>query len=194
MKRIKVIIEGYAKEWGSSGWQASSSTTLIQTDKVNILCDPGINLDLLSEGLAKENLEYSDIDWIFLTHTHIDHCYSMARFPKAKILDFLSVYSTDIEDLHSGEIPGTDIKIISTPGHTADHSSLAVPVNNKIYVAAGDVFWWAQDEKMEVDKQSLLSKKDPVRGVDDKALLESRKKILEIADYIIPGHGKMFEV
>jgi hypothetical protein len=29
---------------------------------------------------------------------------------------------------------------------------------------------------------------------DEKALKESRKKILEIADYIIPGHGKMFKV
>ena len=27
-----------------------------------------------------------------------------------------------------------------------------------------------------------------------KQLLTSRKKVLEIADYIIPGHGKMFKV
>jgi glyoxylase-like metal-dependent hydrolase (beta-lactamase superfamily II) len=29
---------------------------------------------------------------------------------------------------------------------------------------------------------------------DKEKLKESRKKILEIADYVIPGHGKMFKV
>ncbi|MFH1522900.1 MAG: hypothetical protein ABIE43_03730 [Patescibacteria group bacterium] len=33
-----------------------------------------------------------------------------------------------------------------------------------------------------------------VKGVDMKTLIESRKKLLKISDYIIPGHGKMFKV
>jgi len=38
-----------------------------------------------------------------------------------------------------------------------------------------------------------MNRKDPF--VKDKvALMNSRKKLLEIADYIIPGHGKMFKV
>jgi len=193
MNKVSVLVEGYAREWGSSGWEASSSVVLIQTDKYNILCDPGQNLDLLSKGLVKKNLKYSDIDWVFLTHTHIDHSYSMACFPEAKVIDFNSIYNRDTQDLHKGEIPGTNIKIMATPGHMVDHGSLVVPVNSVIYVVAGDVFWWAEDEEEKTDRHSLLSKKDPIEGVDDKILLESRKKILEIADCIIPGHGKMFK-
>jgi len=194
MNKVSVLVEGYAREWGGSGWEVSSSVVLVEGDKYKIICDPGINLELLSKGLEKEGLKYTDIDYVFLTHTHIDHSYGMALFSKAKVLDFLSIYERDTEDLHGGEIFGTNIKIIATPGHTVDHCSLMVPVKNGVNIVAGDTFWWAEDEEQKIDEHSLLTKKDPIRGVDQKILLESRKKILEIADFIIPGHGKMFEV
>ena len=194
MNKVTVLVEGYAREWGSSGYEASSSVSLVETDKYKIICDPGINLELLSKGLKKEGLKYADIDYVFLSHTHIDHSYSMALFSKAKTLDFLSIYDGDTEDLHGGEIFGTNIKIVATPGHTVDHCSLMVPVKDTIYIVAGDVFWWVEDEEQKMDEDSLLTKKDPIRGVDKKTLLESRKKVLEMADFIIPGHGKMFEV
>ena len=38
-----------------------------------------------------------------------------------------------------------------------------------------------------------MNHKDPYMK-NEKQLMESRNKILEIADYIIPGHGKMFKV
>jgi hypothetical protein len=38
-----------------------------------------------------------------------------------------------------------------------------------------------------------MNLKDPYVK-NEKDLKESRKKVLEIADYIIPGHGKMFKV
>ena len=99
----------------------------------------------------------------------------------------------DKQDLHEGKIPGTNIIIMKTPGHTMDHASLVVPVKGKTYVVAGDVFWWAENEEQLTDRKSLLNKKDPL-AVDEKALRKSREDILEIADFIIPGHGKMFEV
>jgi len=39
----------------------------------------------------------------------------------------------------------------------------------------------------------LLEHKDPYVK-DARALEESREKILNLADYIIPGHGEMFKV
>jgi hypothetical protein len=41
--------------------------------------------------------------------------------------------------------------------------------------------------------KSLMERKDPYVK-NESQLIESRKKILKIADYIIPGHGKMFKV
>jgi glyoxylase-like metal-dependent hydrolase (beta-lactamase superfamily II) len=61
-----------------------------------------------------------------------------------------------------------------------------------VVVVAGDVFWWADREEQKTDRESLLFHKDPF-AKDEKALLASRRKILELADWIIPGHGKMFK-
>jgi glyoxylase-like metal-dependent hydrolase (beta-lactamase superfamily II) len=47
--------------------------------------------------------------------------------------------------------------------------------------------------EQKTDIKSLLSLKDPFVK-DEEALLASRKKILKIADIIIPGHGKPFKV
>jgi len=56
-----------------------------------------------------------------------------------------------------------------------------------------DVFWWSDEEEQKTDKESLMNHEDPyVKNKEE--LMKSRKKVLEIADYIIPGHGKMFKV
>ena len=59
-------------------------------------------------------------------------------------------------------------------------------------VLAGDVFWWADGEEQLVD----INKEDDAHPaeLDMKALIKSRRVLLEKADYIIPGHGKMFKV
>jgi len=190
--KISVLGEGYAREWESSGWEASSSVTLIQTTKFNIICDPGPNTNFLDAKLQEFDLRCGDINWVFLTHMHFDHCNQMARFP-ANFIDYESWYTADKQDLHEGVIPGTNLKILKTSGHTLDHASLIVPVGKLVYVVAGDVFWWAEDEEQLTDRKSLLEKKDAL-AVDEKALRKSREAILGVADFIIPGHGRMFEV
>ena len=72
-----------------------------------------------------------------------------------------------------------------------EHCSLIVEIKKEVYVVAGDVFWWLENEKQEID----INKPDnDPEHMDIQKLIESRKKILKIADYIIPGHGKMFRV
>jgi glyoxylase-like metal-dependent hydrolase (beta-lactamase superfamily II) len=60
-----------------------------------------------------------------------------------------------------------------------------------VCVVAGDAFWWLGNEKQEVQ---IDKPDDDPEHMNLKKLIESRKKILEIADYVIPGHGKMFRV
>lgn len=91
---------------------------------------------------------------------------------------------------HHGEvvgetIPNTDIRIIKTPGHEAGHASLIVPTPNGTVVVAGDVFWWTEGEVQVLD----IDKTDHF-ATDMASLKESRKMVLEIAQEIIPGHGK----
>jgi glyoxylase-like metal-dependent hydrolase (beta-lactamase superfamily II) len=194
MAEVKILIEGYAKKENGNEF-ASSTTTLIHENGLNIIVDPGSNRKLLIEALKKEHLSSLDINYVILTHSHLDHSLLSGIFENAKILDDGSIYSWDgkIED-HEGKVPGTDIEIIKTPGHDMFHCSILVKTKKFGRVAiAADVFWWSDEEEQKNDMESLMNHKDPyVKNKEQ--LSSSRKKILEIADYVIPGHGKMFKV
>ena len=194
MSEVKILIQGYAKEINGKEF-ASSTTTLIQDNNLNIIIDPGMNRKELSGGLVKKGLKPEDINFVILTHTHLDHSLLAGIFENAKVFDNSDVYSFDGKiDEHKGKIPNTNIEIIKTPGHDQFHCSVLTKTEDlgKV-VIAGDVFWWTDDEKKKIDKQSLLEHKDPYVK-NKKALRESRKKVLGLADWIIPGHGGMFRV
>ncbi len=194
MAKVKILIEGYAREKDGAEF-ASSSTTLIQEVDLKIIVDPGTNRELLLEALRKENLSPDKINYVILTHYHLDHSLLAGVFEKAKILDNEDIYSWDGKiESHGGKIPGTDIEIIKTPGHDMFHCSVLVQDENLGKVAiAGDVFWWEDSQEQKTDKGSLIELQDPyVKNEED--LVNSRKKVLAFADYIIPGHGKPFKV
>ena len=190
MNKIKILIQGYAKQI-EKGWLASSTVTLVQSNGKNIIVDPGCNRNKLIEGLLKNNLKPNDIDFVLLTHGHTDHTLLTGIFENAKVINPEEVYDGDKQTEHNNKIPETNLEIIQTPGHSPEHCSLIVPVEEGTYIVAGDVFWWMDDEEQETS----IEKEDPAHPeeVDMKKLIESRKKLLEIGDYIIPGHGKMFK-
>ena len=190
MAEVKVLIEGYAREI-EDGWLASSTVVLVKSNNKNIIVDPGCNREKLIKTLLKNNLKPSDIDFVLLTHSHADHTLLAGIFEKAKVLTTEEIYNGDNQIEHNNKIPGTDLKIIQTPGHSPEHCSLIVPTKEGICVIAGDVFWWMDDEDQKID----VEKEDEAHPeeVDMKKLIESRKTLLKIGDYIIPGHGKMFK-
>ncbi len=194
MAEIKVLIEGYARKEDDSEF-ASCSTTLIKEKELNIIVDPGMNRKMLLDALKKEKLSASDVDYVVLTHYHLDHSLLTGIFENAKIIDNECVYSWDgkIEN-HDGKIPGTKIEIIKTPGHDMFHCSVLVDTQKLGKVAiVGDVFWWPDEDEQKTDMENLMNHEDPyVKNREQ--LSESRKKVLDFADYIIPGHGKMFKV
>ncbi|MCX6741130.1 MAG: hypothetical protein NTY61_01905, partial [Candidatus Parcubacteria bacterium] len=99
----------------------------------------------------------------------------------------------DKETGFNGKIPKTNIQVMATPGHAHEHAALLVETKMGKVAIAGDLFWWNDQEKQKIDIKSLMNKKDPyVKSWPE--LKASRHKILQIADYIIPGHGKMFKV
>lgn len=188
MAEVKILIEGYAKPL-KNGWLANSSVVLIKSNGKNIIADPGFEREKLLNALKKEKLKTSDIDFVFLTHGHIDHSLLAGIFENAKIVDELYVYQKDTITEHNGVIPDTDLKVIRTPGHMEEHCSLIVGTEKGVYAVAGDVFWWLENEKQVID----INKPDnDPEHMNIQKLIASRKKLLELADYVIPGHGKMF--
>jgi len=194
MAEVKVLIEGYVRKEGNSEF-ASSTTVLIQENGLNIVVDPGMNRGLLLKNLQKENLSISGINYVIISHTHLDHCLLAGIFENATIFDDSNIYDFNGKiGEHNGKIPNTDIEIIKTPGHDPFHCSVLVNDDKlgKVVIAC-DVFWWEDGEEQETDRESLMSHEDPY--VKNKEQLnESRKKILRLADYIIPGHGRIFKV
>lgn len=189
--KVKVLIEGYAKEVNGEEF-ASSSTVLIQDETNNIIVDPGSNRKLLLEKLNLEGLSIQDINIVLLTHNHLDHSLLAGMFENAVIYDDSSISSMDSKIVNHDGFIGGSIKIISTPGHDQFHMSVLVKNTDKgNVVISGDIFWWADEDKQITDKESLINLEDPyVKNKEQ--LLNSRRQILETADYIIPGHGKPF--
>ena len=191
MAKVTVLIEGYARQ-KEDCYEATCSTVLVEDNGKKILVDPGCNEALLLGALKKQGLSPQDIDYIFLSHYHIDHLVNIVLFPGKDILDGGTIYRGDKEISFSGVLPGTSIEIIPTPGHAHEHTALLIKTGDGVVAVAEDVWWW-EDGKQKTDLKSLLELKDPFVK-NEKELQKSRKLLLKKADYIIPGHGKMFKV
>lgn len=190
---VKVLIEGYDRKENEDEF-ASSTAVLIKENGLNIIVDPGIDRKLLMKSLKKEDLSPDKINYIILTHHHIDHALLSGIFEYAKAVDAFDIWSWDGKaEKHNGRIPKTSLEIISTPGHSSvDCSVLIKDEKSRKIAIVGDVFWWADKENQNIDYKNLINKEDSY-AADKEALLKSRKKVLDMADYVIPGHGKMFE-
>lgn len=193
MTEIKILIEGYLRE--EEDYESISSTTVLISDgKLKIIVDPGLNKKLLMESLKKEKIKLEDIDYVILSHYHLDHSLLTGIFENAKIIDADNVCSFDgrIKE-RKKNILGKNIEIIKTPGHTSDCITILVKTDKGVIAICQDVFWWGDNEEQKTDEKSLLEHDDPY-ATDKEKLKQSRKLVLKKADYIIPGHGKMFKV
>ncbi len=184
MPYLKVLIEGYANLL-KNGWEGNSTCVFLQNEGKSIIIDPGMDRKALLNALEDEGIGKESIDYVFFTHYHIDHMLNITLFAKACIVDGFYVYRGNRGVEHEGIIFGKGVEIIHTPGHTPEHSSLLVDVERKTYAIAGDVIWWGAKRK-----EDLIHLADPF-AYDMPTLIKSRKKLLQKADYIIPGHGKM---
>lgn len=193
MNKLKILIEGYAHSSEDGNYKASPTTSLIHTNDLKILVDPGANKDMLLESLASEGLTPNDIDIVFISHYHPDHFLNIRLFPDKDIYDGGMIWRNDIEITYSGNIPNTDIKIIPTPGHSVEDCSLLFEDEALGTVCiAPDVFWWEDGAQDTSSLEALLNLVDPF-ATDLRALQDSRRKVLSVSDWIVPGHGKIFK-
>jgi len=150
------------------------------------------------DSLKELDLTPEDIDIVVLTHTHIDHTLNTYLFDKALIYaKFAPKYSGQYHDPRKNILCRVDLKdgtklmkgveILLTPGHTGDSISAVVDSKQGKVVIAGDAI-------SEESLTDLNKKPDEMLVYSLEEYDKSRKKILDIADYIIPGHGDMFEV
>lgn len=193
MTSFNILIEGYAYEGDNGDYFASPTTLYLESSGIKIIADPGTSRKKLTSSLKKEKISIGELNYVFLSHYHPDHFLNLSMFPNIPVIDGTTIWDGDKETPNTtGKIPNTDIEILPLPGHTQENCALVF--ESKEFgrtIFCPDIFWW-EDEKQKVDDyQELVNRIDPF-AVSMKDLISSRKKVLEIADYIIPGHGKVF--
>ena len=193
---VKILQEGYSREVtkdGKTGFAADCSVSLITGNFSPILVDtsgPWSKSKLISR---LEDFGYSceDIKTVVCTHGHSDHVGNMNIFLQAKFIVSFDVCDKDgiYEDFDFNRkdakyILNDDVYVIPTPGHTAQDVSVVVENTSRgTIVIAGDIF---ENECDSSDWQSL--------STDVPLQQKSREIIKKLANYIVPGHGKMFQV
>lgn len=185
MAEVKILLEGYTSADNNQSEEEKTQPTisLIRSKDIIMVIDPGVvkSQNILVEALKKEGIGVNDVNFVFLTHSHADHFRNIGMFPEAKLLEYFALWNNDIAEEWEEDFTD-DIKIIKTPGHNYTSLTLVADTDMGKIAVCGDVFWKENGPK-----------NDPYAN-DTELLQESRKKVLEMADYIIPGHSGMFKV
>ena len=182
MAEVKVLVRGYTSS--ESGDEKTCATiSLIKDEKINMIIDPGvlISQQILIDALKKEGLDIKDINYVGLTHSHIDHYRNIGMFPDAKTIEFYGIWDKNTV-IDWKEDFSKNIKIIKTPGHSRTGISFLVNTKEGKIAIVGDVFW--KENYPEVDEYAN----------DMNELQKSIELIFKLADFIIPGHSDMYKV
>jgi len=185
---VFILVEGYVKDGGET---VQSTVTLIQDGETNLIVDPGMTKDpfAIVNALTEHKLTPDDISFVIITHHHPDHTRHMGLFPKATLIDYSAKYEQDKwYDLPTGDYQITPhVKTMRTPGHTKEDITVLVSEvhtiePNKLVTVGICHLWWYEGKEDDPTAQDMI------------ALRESRKKVLGLIDYLIPGHGNFFKV
>lgn len=193
MNTVTILVEGYAHSNNDGTYTASPTCSLIESNGRKFLVDPGTNKEKLVNALKKINITPTDLSFIFLSHYHPDHFLNIRLFPDLDVYDGDICWREDLEIFHQGKLPDVDVELIKTPGHATEDTSLFIKTKDGVVCVCPDVFWWEDGKQIYDGINDVLNLVDPFAN-DKQALLVSRKLVLDKADYIIPGHGKMFKV
>ena len=176
---------------------ARSSVTMIVSGKRKIIVDTGLEGEAaqIKKALAGLQLSPEDIDYVVNTHSHPDHCGNNHLFSRAEILA-----------PRDGQQIGPGVWVLATPGHSLDSISIVVEgmpkdredtieanvanmaINARtppIIVIAGDALPTFGNFQKNVP---------PAIHVNRNLAISSMKKLIKLADIVVPGHDYPFSV
>ena len=187
---------------GNAAWLAAQSDLSVGALAAGlrvILCvgesldvrEQGRAVDVVDPGMARRQTDITDpiralglspseVTDVILGHHHPDHTLNAGLFPQARVHDHWAIYEgwdwTD-QDAEGYELTPA-VRLIRTPGHTAEDISTAVGTAEGVAVCT---HLWLHEGSGTTDDDE-----DPTQ------LAASRERVLAIADLIVPGHGPPF--
>ncbi|KAL6267258.1 metallo-beta-lactamase domain-containing protein 1 [Pogonomyrmex barbatus] len=198
MCEVVVLFDGYSKNLDDGRMDANCTCTLIKGTKL-IIVDTMTAWDRekLVEALAQHNIQPNDIDYVVCTHSHSDHIGNNNLFTNAEHIVGLTVQRGTI--FHENPQISSDgyelcpgVKVIATPGHTKEDVTVLVEMIKdgeiKLLAVTGDLF----EKKEDISNPSIWK----LLGTPELSQIQSvtRSRIINLADFIIPGHGPIFHV
>uniref|UniRef100_A0A7C3M8D7 MBL fold metallo-hydrolase n=1 Tax=Archaeoglobus fulgidus TaxID=2234 RepID=A0A7C3M8D7_ARCFL len=185
---MKLFDRVYAYTWGKAF--RDSSNCYIIADEELLVIDPGRFKSYTNLRGLMRNDGLKDVNYVFNTHLHRDHCESNILFAEGgALLGFdpremaVSQYQFNL-DIRLGKmfvIGNTEIEILRTPGHSPGSLTFYIPE----YSAAitGDLIF-----------ENGVPGRFDIYGGDKKELAKSIEKlrVLEV-EYILPGHGRIMQ-
>ena len=182
----------------SRGAFGYASVTLIRDENENILFDTG---SFGVRSVIHELIEKENIDKLFISHLHFDHCSNLDLFKKSKIYinskEISNLYENNSDyDLYKPLIKILDkydivefdhpisisknVGVVLTYGHTIGHSSLEFIKDNKKILIAGDSIKSLNDY---LNDQDYGNAQEPMKYIETKGKIKDKYYI------IIPGHS-----
>ena len=177
MTSVHLLHAGYAHD------RVGSSVVLVRDGDALIIVDPGMvaRRSLILDPLRELGVAPEAVTHVFLSHHHPDHTMNVALFPAARVHDHQAIYQNDVWQDRPAEGFGITpaIRLLETPGHTAQDVTTLVGTRDGIVALTHA--WWSADGPAE----------DPF-APDAAVLARARRRILALADLVIPGHGAPF--
>lgn len=183
MASVKVLVEGYYFRDRSGQENACATISLVRDEKIVMVVDPGTLKDkkILIDALATEKLTVEDVNMVCITHSHIDHYKNVGMFPKAKVLEYFGVWNKDKIDRYDEQFTA-HLQILKTPGHDDTSITLFVTTDKGVVAICGDIFW--KENFPEID----------LYASDLEELKNSRRLVLRMSKWIVPGHAGIYKV
>ncbi|GGY63961.1 MBL fold metallo-hydrolase [Streptomyces omiyaensis] len=179
--RFTVLTTGYV---GSTGPGVAATVSYVTEGDRHVIFDPGMvaGVGAILDPLAALGLGPDDVTDVVLSHHHPDNTLNAGLFPRARVHDHRVEYAGDgwtDRDAEGHELTPS-LRLIRTPGHSAEDITLLAGTAEGVVAFAGDLWWHAAGPA-----------DDPV--APDRALLRaSRQRVLAVADLVVPGHGAPF--
>lgn len=175
---VHVLFTGYA------GRGVASTVSFIRDGATLVIVDPGMapTPAAILDPLAALGVAPGAITDVIFSHHHPDHTLNAALFPNARYHDHMAIYRDDVwEDRDAdGYQVGPGIRLMRTPGHTAEDVSTLVSTDSGLVVLTH--LWWTEQGPAD----------DPF-AADRELLAASRRTVLDLGPaLIIPGHGAAF--